>query len=462
MKKKKLLIIANKPFTEDYSSIIADYDMVVRVNRMTNFEMCKGKTDLWLADVHEHALDLFRKEDCEKFLLAKNVISFCHSEATTKEFLAEIGHGKNATFINFDSLPINKYIRQSSYNKWGYRVTNAIWLLIYCLENFPKYKIFTLGFGGRDFLKNPIHNWHNKIADAETMLYEGLALTGRITPIDDEIKPFRKGYSGKIPLFSSFWHNIESDVLPDMVVASINSFVKNGCPYHLYTYKNFRNVPEGCIVKDANEIVPLSDFFIGSRGYYASFADYFRIVLVNKVDTAWTDTDNYFISDDFPTNDVFMVQEGRIQNGFFYINNDERGKRFKEMLLECYNNPAKPLPYDNKEMWRNKRKISIFKGWKNQLSHANWEFGGSALYTNVAQQVDVSDSLYPYEKYFNNFHYTEQSQLFDRKEEDYMQYANSQVRILVMSLALLKREPQIMANFKDNSYMANVLKNYGA
>lgn len=460
MKRKKLLIIANKPLDRNYSKIVAKYDMVVRIKRMTNFDMCKGKTDLWLADVHDEATELFRQEDKEKFLIPKKAISFTHSRKTTQEFLEEIGYVNDVEYIPFESLPISKYVKGSGFNNMGRRVTNAIWMVIYCLEHYPDYEIHAIIDSNRSFLDSNIHNWHNKIYSLEGNFLNGLVEDGRLKILDVTPDTFKKGYTGNIPLFSSFWHNNESNALPELVVASINSFVKQGCPYNLYTYKNYINIPEGCVVKDANEIVPFSEFFMGARKYYSSFANYFRIVLVNKVDTAWTDIDNYFISDDFPTKNILISQEGRIQNSFFYLDNDEKGRLFKRMLLECYDNPAKPLPYDNKEMRKAKRQISIYRGKKVQLANAKWGFGGSCLFTNIAEQVDMEDSVYEYEKYFNNFHYTEQRQLWTEEEQLYMRYANNQVRILVMSLALLKREPDIMQNFKKTSYMGKLLDKY--
>ena len=456
---KKLLIIANKPLERDYAEDVEKFDYVVRINRMTNYCLCKGRTDLWLADVHGEATTLFREEDAYKFTQAKKAISFTHSEKTTREYLTEIVYLGDVEYIPFDAIPIRNYIRQHDLYKEGFRITNAIWMLIYCLENFKDYEIHTLGYGGRDFLKSDIHVWHNKISDYEQRLYEALIEEHRITPIDDMLIGFKRGYTGKIPLFSSFWHNT-SNVLPDMVVASINSFVKSGCPYHIYTYKQYDNIPDGCIVKDANEIVNESEFFFGARKYYASFADYFRIVLVNKVDTAWTDVDNFFISDDFPTDNVLIIQDGRIQNSFFYLSNDDKGLRFKKLLLECYDNPSKRLPYDNEEMRYAKRAISIYEGRKAQLEHAKWGFGGSCLFTNIMQQVPMEERIYSYEKFFNDFHYTEQSKLWTEEEQPCMRYANKDVRILVMSLALLNREPWIVEHFNDKSYMANIINKY--
>lgn len=462
--KKKLLLIGNKPINENYSDIIKEYDFVVRVNRMTNFEQTSGKCDLWLADVHKNALELFKQENLEKFISSKNAIIFNHSKETANMFLSEINYTGNITYINFDDMPINKYISVYDYdfNK-GMRITNVIWMLIYCLEKFSNdYEIHTLGVSNRLFLNNPIHSAHNKIYKAEDYFVNSLADKQIIKCIDGYNKidhtEQTKGYIKNIPLFSSFWHS-ENDILPKLVIASINSFIKNGCPYHLYTYKKYKNIPEGCIIKDANEIVDFSEFFIGSRNDIASFSDMFRIYLVNKVDTAWTDTDNFFITDDFPTKTVLMSQDGRIQNSFFYIENNKKGLEFKKKLLEFYENLI-IQDYDNDEMIKAKQDILKYNNKTEKLSHAKWGMGGSCLFTNINEIINMNEYLYDYYKYFNSFHFSEQFQLWIYPEEEYMNYFNKDVKILVMSMALLQRDIYILAKYNKNSYIANLYKKY--
>jgi hypothetical protein len=463
--KKKLLLIGNKPLDKDYSDEISDYDMVVRVNRMTNFDQSSGKCDLWVADIHETAVPLFQKELQDKFIQAKRAIVFEHSKNSTQTYLKNLSYENEITILPFDSIPINKYISVYDYNVFGMRVTNIIWALIYCLENFSsEYDIYVLGISDRFFLKSPIHCWHNKIYMAEDYFYKSLITDGRIisldksTPLEEDTQAIPK-YTHNIPLFSSFWHS-EIDILPKMVTASINSFVKNGCPYHLYTYKEYKNIPSGCIVKDANEIVPISQFFIGSRGDYASFADMFRVFLVNTVDTAWTDTDNFFITDDFPTKTFFIIQDGRLQNSTFYIENTDKGKIFKKKLLEFYESPSTIRDYDNEEMKNAKNQIKEYETKKEQLSHAKWGIGGSCLFTNIHENVDMSDYLYDYTKYFNGFNYSEHFQLYNYKEDEYMKYYNRNVKILTMSMALFQRNPEILAHFNNESYAGKLYEKY--
>lgn len=463
--KKKLLLIGNKPLNKNYADKIKEYDFVVRINRMTNFHQTEGKCDLWLADIHESALDYFREENSSKFINSKNAIVFKHSQKTSNIYLSEIKYNGNIHIIDFDDIPINKYIGVYRYNKTGMCITNVIWMLIYCLENFlNNYEIHILGVSGRLFLNSPIHKYHNKIYKAEEYFVNSLIDKKIITCIDEyskieNITKNNKGYTGNIPLFSSFWHS-DTNILPKIVIASINSFVKNGCPYHLYTYKKYINVPNGCIVKNANEILDYSNFFMGSRNDYASFSDMFRIYLINKIDTAWTDTDNFFITDDFPTKTVLISQDNRIQNSFFYIENTIKGIEFKKKLLEFYENPGIIQDYDNKEMIDAKSDIIKYNNKIKQLSNAKWGIGGSCLFSNINEIINMEKYLYDYYKYFNSFHFSEQFQLWIYPEEEYMNYFNKDVKILVMSMALLQRNPYILAEYNKNSYIGNLFNKY--
>ena len=60
-------------------------------------------------------------------------------------------------------------------------------------------------------------------------------------------------------------HTIQSlwvgERLSRIEVLSIRSFLAQGHPYHLYTYADLENVPDGVTVKDANAIVPERDIF---------------------------------------------------------------------------------------------------------------------------------------------------------------------------------------------------------
>ena len=79
--------------------------------------------------------------------------------------------------------------------------------------------------------------------------------------------------------------------LNDIQILSIISFLKIGHPYHLWLYDIPKNVPEGTIIKDANEIIPKKDIFKHWSGSLATFADIFRYKLLHKLGGWWVDLD---------------------------------------------------------------------------------------------------------------------------------------------------------------------------
>jgi hypothetical protein len=55
--------------------------------------------------------------------------------------------------------------------------------------------------------------------------------------------------------------------LSKMEQLCVKSFIDHNLEYHLYTYGEVKNIPEGVIVKDGNEILPAS-YQIFSSCYY--------------------------------------------------------------------------------------------------------------------------------------------------------------------------------------------------
>ncbi|MCF0064396.1 hypothetical protein MUK70_25590 [Dyadobacter chenwenxiniae] len=82
------------------------------------------------------------------------------------------------------------------------------------------------------------------------------------------------------------------DSLSTMEQLSINSYLKNGHEFHLYSYDKIRNVPEGTILKDANSILSKDRIFKDSRNLYAAFSDWFRYRMLYENGGWWVDLDS--------------------------------------------------------------------------------------------------------------------------------------------------------------------------
>jgi hypothetical protein len=78
----------------------------------------------------------------------------------------------------------------------------------------------------------------------------------------------------------------------------IKSFQHHGFEFHLYVYdKNLKNIPEGTIILDANEIVDESKVFKYENGSLAGFSNIFRITLLYKKGGLWVDMDCVCVND---------------------------------------------------------------------------------------------------------------------------------------------------------------------
>jgi hypothetical protein len=70
----------------------------------------------------------------------------------------------------------------------------------------------------------------------------------------------------------------------------IKSFLLFGNEFHLYTYDPIEEIPEGTIVKDANEIMPREQVFT-LKEQYLPFSDIWRYNLLAKKGGVWVDLD---------------------------------------------------------------------------------------------------------------------------------------------------------------------------
>lgn len=78
--------------------------------------------------------------------------------------------------------------------------------------------------------------------------------------------------------------------LTKLEILCMNSFIKNGNTFHLYTYDPIENIPEGVIVKDANEIYPRDKLFL-LKDQYLPFSDIWRYNLLRLKGGIWVDLD---------------------------------------------------------------------------------------------------------------------------------------------------------------------------
>lgn len=81
------------------------------------------------------------------------------------------------------------------------------------------------------------------------------------------------------------------DELSNMELLCLNSYLKNGHDFHLYTYGEIKNLPKNVIVKDASEIIPRNRLIRDGHGSYAGFSDVFRFTMLYLKGGWWVDMD---------------------------------------------------------------------------------------------------------------------------------------------------------------------------
>ena len=85
------------------------------------------------------------------------------------------------------------------------------------------------------------------------------------------------------------------DRLSTLEQLSIKSFLKNGHEYHLYTYSDVKNIPNGVVIKDGNDIISKDELFFYTDphhyGSYSAFSNWFRYKLLFEKGGWWVDTD---------------------------------------------------------------------------------------------------------------------------------------------------------------------------
>ena len=76
-------------------------------------------------------------------------------------------------------------------------------------------------------------------------------------------------------IVNGFWYGSE---LGDLEKLCINSWIKNGYEFHLWLYDDIE-VPNGVVVKNANDIVSLDQYFTYTKGHTKNTPVAFQIYL---------------------------------------------------------------------------------------------------------------------------------------------------------------------------------------
>lgn len=97
--------------------------------------------------------------------------------------------------------------------------------------------------------------------------------------------------------------------LSPMEIMCIRSYLAHGHEFHLYTYDEVRNIPEGTTIKDGNEIIPEHELQKDAFGGFVNFSNQFRYTMLGKIGGWWVDMDTVCLKPfDFDTDFVFSSE----------------------------------------------------------------------------------------------------------------------------------------------------------
>ena len=174
------------------------------------------------------------------------------------------------------------------------------------------------------------------------------------------------------------------DSLSELEALCIRSFLFHGHPFHLYTYGNVDNIPQGTVVRDASEIIP-EDQIYRVRDSLAIFSDQFRWELLSRQGGCWVDMDMICLRPfEFENEIVFGLQgEGQVATGVLIF---PKGHPIACEIAETCRQPHRDLPWDtfrdrcrkwiNRNLRGNRRELLRWgqsggpKGLTRSLEHA--------------------------------------------------------------------------------------------
>lgn len=193
-------------------------------------------------------------------------------------------------------------------------------------------------------------------------------------------------------IVNGFWHGEQID---ELSLFCINSWIKNGYEFHLWTFNKDISV-KNATIKDARVLTPSSSYFTYDRGHSAgspvAFSNYFRAVLLYELGGLYVDLDMLCIKPyNFTQEYVFCKQQHSayplsIGTGIIYTNRN-KNRIFKE--------------------WRD----SILEKRKNPITHGDL---GPDLFTRLI----VKNKLLHYtlsKEYFNPVDWEDPDKMFEKK-----------------------------------------------
>lgn len=139
--------------------------------------------------------------------------------------------------------------------------------------------------------------------------------------------------------------------LPSLALLTIKSFLYHGHTFNLWSYGDIRTpLPEGCMVRDANEIIPNNKIFRYKGGLFpgsvSGFSDIFRNKLLYEVGGWYVDMDVTCLKPFDIESPYLFVQHHKKS----VVQNVMKAPKNSKLMYKIYETLSKEITEDN-ERW---------------------------------------------------------------------------------------------------------------
>ena len=255
-------------------------------------------------------------------------------------------------------------------------------------------------------------------------------------------------------IIQSLWIGKELSIVEQLC---IKSFLKNGHEFHLYTYDDVANIPEGTVVKDAGEIIPSEEVFMYSTGTYAIFSDWFRWKLLFEKGGFWVDTDEICLKPfDFDTDLIFgREKRDSVAIGVLGFPPGHELCAFMRNICEY---PNAILPYDSTrtKLKKLKRKL-LGRGRRN----VGWgEAGGPPGFTASLEYFNLMNSAKPFTYFYPIPHYNWDAAFDETFANDSKLFSNTYAVHLWNDMMRYRKDFDKNGSFPANSLFEQLKTKY--
>lgn len=199
-------------------------------------------------------------------------------------------------------------------------------------------------------------------------------------------------------LFTGLW---VGPVLSDLARLCIKSFLDHGHEFQLFTYTDYKGLPEACKIRDARDIIPEKDIFKSYAGGLCAFSDWFRWAWLCREGGVWTDMDVICLSPNIELPDVWFATEDAGKVGVSFMKFPP-GHIVAEVLSESAEDPAWVTPWDKPRQKEAKAAfMRMLPNVEARRKHTPWGYcGPHGLTTAVAfyglqNCAAPTDTIYP-------------------------------------------------------------------